>query len=212
MKRPSLSLFTLSALFALPIGADAQMSPPVPPAAPAGAMPAAAPTATPIGNPNAPNGHPYDPCAMVSQTSVAAAAGVATNQVFTPARPTENECVWAVANKSGTGAQQIALTVQTVNQVNQAHGIAKFGAILTAASQIPGVPMPTNPAVTRAFSDAQVVVGLGDKAGWKNGTLSVLKNEALVQVTATGQGSDSESLAVSKSIATSALTNLNTTK
>jgi hypothetical protein len=66
--------------------------------------------------------------------------------------------------------------------------------------------------VTHAFADAQVVVGLGDRAGWKNGTLSVLKSEALVQVTATGQGSDSQSLEVSKSIATSALTSLDTTK
>lgn len=211
MKRRSLSFFVLWAALMTPIGAaGAAMSSPSP-------VPSAGVVANPtplaaVGNPNAPNGHPYDPCAMVSQTSVAAAAGVATNQVFTPTRPTENECVWAVANKSGTGAQQIALTVQTVNQVKQAHGIAKFGAILSAASQIPGVPMPTNPVVTRAFADAQVVVGLGDRAGWKNGTLSVLKNEALVQVTATGQSSDSESLAVSKAIATSALTKLDTTK
>jgi hypothetical protein len=207
MKRPSLSFFALAALLVTPMVAAADTPDMPPPAATATATPLAA-----IGNPNAPNGHPYDPCAMVSQTSVAAAAGVATNQVFTPTRPTENECVWAVANKSGTGAQQIALTVQTVNQVNQAHGIAKFGAILSAASQIPGVPVPTNPVVTHAFADAQVVVGLGDRAGWKNGTLSVLKSEALVQVTATGQGSDSQSLEVSKSIATSALTSLDTTK
>jgi len=40
--------------------------------------------------------------------------------------------------------------------------------------------------VTRAFADAQVVAGLGDRASWKNGTLSVLKRETLLEITSTG--------------------------
>ncbi len=174
------------------------------------ADPAVAPSIAPSSAPN-PLNHAYDPCAMISQQDVASAAGVAANQVFVPQKPTENECVWAIGNKAGTPGQQVALTVQTVNQVQQAHGMARFGALLSAVQNIPGVPLPPSPVVQHAFADAQIVVGLGDKAGWKNGTLSVLKNETLLQVNATGQSTDSESLTVCKSIAKSALTNINTT-
>jgi hypothetical protein len=168
--------------------------------------PVAVPSSTPTGS-----SHAYDPCAMISQQDVASAAGVAANQVFVPQKPTENECVWAIGNKAGTPGQQVALTVQTVSQVQQAHGMARFGAILSAVQNIPGAPIPQSPVVQHAFADAQIVVGLGDKAGWKNGTLSVLKNETLLQVNATGQATDSESLTVCKSVAKSALTNINTT-
>jgi len=167
--------------------------------------PVAVPSSMPAGS-----SHAYDPCAMISQQDVASAAGVAANQVFVPQKPTENECVWAIGNKAGTPGQQVALTVQTVGQVEHAHGMARFGAILSAVQNIPGAPLPQSPVVQHAFADAQIVVGLGDKAGWKNGTLSVLKNETLLQVNATGQSTDSDSLAVCKSVAKSALTNLNT--
>jgi len=157
-----------------------------------------------------PTMHAFDPCAVISQQDVASAAGVAVNQVFTPRQPTATECVWAIGNKAGTPGQQIAYTVQTVGAVQQAHGMARFGSILGAVQGIPGVPLPQSALVQRAFADAQVIVGLGDRAGWKNGTLSVLKNETLFQVNATGQSTDSDSLAVCKSVAESALTNLNT--
>jgi hypothetical protein len=153
-------------------------------------------------------GHPYDPCEMVSQQDIASAAGVAANQVLTPKSPTTNECVWAVGNKTGVPGQQFALTVQTVGQLQQAHGMARIGVLLQAVQSIPGVPVPNNPVVTRAFADAQVVVGLGDKAGWKSGTLSVLKNETLFQVNAVGQTTDADSLKAATSIAKVALNNL----
>lgn len=149
---------------------------------------------------------------MVSQQDVASAAGVATNQVFVPQHPTPDECLWAVGGKAGAPGQQIALTVTTVEKVQQAHGLARFGALLSAAQSIPGVTIPQTPAVTHAFADAQIIVGLGDKAGWKNGTLSVLKNETLLQVSATGEATDSQALKVSKSVAKSALTNMDATK
>ena len=68
--------------------------------------------------------------------------------------------------------------------------MARIGVLLHAFQAIPGVPPPSNPLVTRAFADAQVKVDLGDQAGWKNGTLSVLKNETLFQVNAVGQATD----------------------
>ena len=145
---------------------------------------------------------------MVSQQDIASAAGVAANQVFTPKRPTVDECVWAVGNKAGVPGQQFALTVQTVGQAQQAHGIARIGVLLHAVQNIPGVPLPANPLVTRAFADAQVVVDLGDEAGWKNGTLSVLKNETLFQVNAVGQATDSDSLKAATAVARTALNHL----
>ncbi len=156
-------------------------------------------------------GRPVDACAIVSKNDVASAAGVTTGQVYVPTQPTKTECVWAVAGHGGAPAQRVALTVQTVDQVKAAHGMARFGTLLSAFGNIPGVPLPNNPIVTRAFADAQVVAGLGDRAGWKNGTLSVLKKEALYEVTATGQPTDAASLHVARAIAQSALTHADVT-
>ena len=205
MKRTSKLLVVLWALTLTPAFAD-----PSPTAVPAVADPS--PTPVPAAAPATPSpgGHSYDPCAMVSQQDVASAAGVATDQVFKPASPTKNECVWAIGNKAGVPGQQVALTVQTIDQVKQAHGLARLGAILSAIQNIPGVPMPSNPIVSRAFADAQIVVGLGDRAGWKNGTLSVVKSELLLQVNVTGQPTDAESLKVAKSVAKAALQNMPT--
>lgn len=147
-----------------------------------------------------------DPCTIVSKDDVASAAGVAVDQVYAPTEPNKNECVWAVAAHGGLPAQRIAFTMQTVDKAKAAHGIARFGAVLGALGNIPGVTLPSDPVVTRALADAQVVTGLGDRAGWKNGTLSVLKNEMLYAVTSTGQASDAESLRVSRAVAQSVLT------
>jgi hypothetical protein len=167
-------------------------------------VPAAASTVPASGG-----GHSYDPCEMVSQADIASAAGVAANQVYTPKKPTRDECVWAIGNKTGIGGQQVALTVQTVGQVQQARGFAKFSAILKAAQSIPGVPL-NNPIVSRVFADAQVVSDLGDRAGWKNGTLSVLKNELLFQVNVAGQPGDGQALAASKAVAKAVLQHMQT--
>lgn len=156
-------------------------------------------------------GLPYDPCAVVSRNDVASAAGVAVDQVYAPTQPTKNECVWAVAAHGGMAAQNVALTIQSIDQVKASHGIAKFGALLGAIrnlSGVSGVSLPISPLVTQAFADAQVVAGLGDRAGWKNGTLAVLKNQALFQLTATGQTTDAGSLRLSRALAQSALNHI----
>ncbi len=165
----------------------------------ADSLPSAPPAASPMPAASG-GGHAYDPCEMVSQSDIAAAAGVAANQVYVPKKPTRDECVWAIGNKTGIAGQQVALTVQTIGQVQQAHGFAKFAAILKAVQVIPGVPV-NNPIVSRAFADAQVIADLGDQAGWKNGTLSVLKNELLFQVNVAGQPGDGQALATSKAVA-----------
>lgn len=166
--------------------------------------PAPAPTGT---------GHPYDPCAMASKTNIADATGVAVNQVYTPQAPTKNECIWTVGNKTGEPGQQVAMTLQTVDQVKASHGMARFGVLLGAVQNVPGVTLPTNPIVTNAFKDAAIVQGLGDQAGWKNGTLSVLKAHTLIAISVTGgPNNNSGALAVSKTVATEVLNHIDTTK
>ena len=152
---------------------------------------------------DATSGHPYDPCQMVSQQDVANAMGVATEQVFTPRKPTANECMWAVAGHSGVPAQQVALTVQTIGEVKHAHGMAAFRAIIGAVRQIPGAPI-TSPDVNRILDNAQAVADLGDRAGWKNGTLTVVKHELMLQVRVDAT-QDSQALKAAKTIAHTAL-------
>jgi hypothetical protein len=197
MKFAWISVLPLWALALAPAGAN-----PSPAPIPAAPPPSVAPAVT--------GGRTYDPCAMVSQQDVAAAAGVATDQVFAPKSPTKNECVWAVGNRLGVPGQQVALSLQTIDQVKQAHGLAKLTALIGALQRVPGVPVVNNPIVMRAFADAQVVANLGDRAGWKNGSLSVLKNELLFQVSVSGEPTDATALNVATSVAQSVLRHVQT--
>ena len=155
-------------------------------------------------------GHLYDPCALVSQADVASAAGVATDQVLAPTSPTKNECIWAIGSKAGVPGQQVTLTLQTIDQAKQAHGLPRFTAFLGAFQSLPGVGIVNNPMVTRAFSEAQVVANLGDRAGWKNGSLAVLKNQLLFHIGVSGQPSEATGLKVATSVAQSVLEHLQT--
>jgi hypothetical protein len=71
-------------------------------------------------------------------------------------------------------------------------------------------PIVGNPIVARAFADAQVISNLGDRAGWNDGLLSVLKNDLLLRVATSGQSSNAVSLEVAKSIAQTVLSRLQT--
>ena len=153
------------------------------------------------------NGHPYDPCAVVSKTDVASAFGVAADQIFTPQNPNENECAWAVAAHTGTPGQRAAFTLQTIEQTRHMGGWKLLSAVVGAARQIPGMPI-TNSAVNQIFDDAQTVANLGDRASWKDRTLSVVKNELLLQVQVSGSETDDAGLKIAESIAQSALDHL----
>ena len=187
MDRRRLVILALSLVVAQPIAASADSAP--------------APAAS--------GGHAYDPCEMASQADVASAAGVATQQVYTPKSPTKNECIWTIGNKTGDRGKTIALTLQTVDQVKGQHGMARLKTLFGAVQQVPGFKMPTNPLVTRAFADTQVVMNLGDQAGWnpKTAALSVLKNETLYQVNITGQPNDDEAKKTAIAVAKIAITN-----
>jgi len=92
----------------------------------------------------------------------------------------------------------------------QAHGLPRFTAFLGAFQSLPGVGIVNNPMVTRAFSEAQVVANLGDRAGWKNGSLAVLKNQLLFHIGVSGQPSEATGLKVATSVAQSVLEHLQT--
>jgi hypothetical protein len=148
---------------------------------------------------------------MVTQQDAASAFGVATDQVFQPKAPTKNECYWAAAAHTGTPGKQAAFSLQTIDQVKQSPSLwGKATAVLSAARQVPGVPI-TNSTVNSIFDNAQTVANLGDKASWKNRTLSVVKAQLLMQVQVSNVPSDDESLKVATSIAHSALSHLPTT-
>lgn len=167
--------------------------------------PAASPTAPALAMSA---GHAYDPCALVSQRDLASAAGVAANQVLTPTSPTKNECIWAIGSKAGAPGPQVTLTLQAIDQARQAHGLARFAGMIGVLQSLPGAGIVNNPIVTRAFSEAQLVANLGDKAGWQNGSLSVLKNQLLFNVGVSGQASDASGLKVATSVAQSVLQHL----
>jgi hypothetical protein len=197
MKRTWTYVLPLCGLMMAPARADLVTSTGPAPSAQAPFLPAA-------------DAHLYDPCAMVSQAEIAAAAGVAADQVLTPTRPTENECIWAIGTRAGVPGQQVGLSLQTIDRANQARGLAKFGALIGSFQSLPGVRIFNNPIVTRAFSGAQIVANIGDRAGWQTGSLSVLKNELLFHVNISGLPSDATGLKVATSVAQSILQHLQT--
>ncbi|MDQ2679709.1 MAG: hypothetical protein M3Y21_01610 [Candidatus Eremiobacteraeota bacterium] len=145
---------------------------------------------------------------MVAKQDVASAIGVAADQVFTPAAPTKNECEWAVAAHTGVPGQRVALTLQTVDRIKQAHGfMQKFSAVLSAAGNIPGLPI-NNPMLSRIFADSQTIAGLGDKAGWKNSALSVLKNDILFNIEIGGPEANAQRLNIATTLARVVITHL----
>jgi len=164
--------------------------------------------ASPVPSASAAGGHVPNPCEILSQRDIASAAGVATNQVFAPTSATKDECVWAIGSTAGVPGQRVALSLQAIDQGRRARGFARLGALMSVVQSVRGMPMVSNPIVSRAFADAQMVANLGDRAGWNNGTLSVLKNELLFQVAASGQSSNAASFEVAKSIAQSVLYHL----
>jgi hypothetical protein len=75
---------------------------------------------------------------------------------------------------------------------------------------VPGVPGLPNlpPALAQAFTDAQILSGLGDKAAWKDGKLTVLKADMAFQLLV--QGSRSPALSTSEALARTVLYHLAT--
>jgi len=77
--------------------------------------------------------------------------------------------------------------------------------IVQSVMGVPGVPgLP--PQFSQAFNDAQLIAGLGDKAAWKDGRLTVVKADIAFQLLV--QATGSPALATSESLARAVLAHL----
>jgi hypothetical protein len=179
-----------------------------PPAQPAAAV-QPAPQTQQVAAAQAPSngsGLKVDPCAMLGAPDVANALGVGVASLGTAQHPSPNECAWAVAAHAGAPARTVLLTMQPVQAAKTCRGFSCLH-IVQSVMGVPGLPnMP--PALSQAFTDAEILSGLGDKAAWKDGKLTVLKADMAFQLLV--QGSRSPALATSEALARTVLYHLPT--
>jgi hypothetical protein len=96
------------------------------------------------------------------------------------------------------------LVMQSVKAQTACHGFNCLH-IVQSVLGVPGVPgLP--PQFAEAFNDAQMLSGLGDKAAWKDGRLTVVKADMAFQLFV--RGSASPTLATSEALARDVLTRL----
>ena len=148
-----------------------------------------------------------DPCGMLGAPDVASALGVGVRSLGTAQRPSPNACAWAVASHAGAPARTVLLTMAPVQAAKTCHGFSCLHIVQSVMGNIPGLPnMP--PAFSQAFADAQMLSGLGDKAAWKDGKLTVVKADMAFQLLV--QGTHSSALATSENLARTVLYHLST--
>jgi hypothetical protein len=128
-----------------------------------------------------------DPCAMLSQNDVASALGVGARSIGTAQHPSANECAWAVASHAGAPAQNVVLVMQQVQATKTCRGFGCLSVVqsVLGSHAIPGLPSQ----FADAFNDAQMIAGLGDKASWKDGRLTVVRADMAFQLLVRGSGS-----------------------
>ena len=154
--------------------------------------------------PNGGSNLKVDPCAMLGAPDVATALGVGVASIGAARHPSANECAWSVASHANGPARTVLLTMQPVQQVRPCHALGCLHAV-QAVLGVPGVPsLPAG--LSQAFTDAQIVSDLGDKAAWKDGKLTVLKADMGFQLLV--QGSRSPALASSEALARTVLNHL----
>lgn len=148
-----------------------------------------------------------DPCAMLSAPDVASALGVGVRSLGPAQHPSPNECAWAVASHAGAPARTVSLVMQPVQAAKTAcHGLGCLH-IVQSVLDVAGVPgLPS--AFSEAFSDAQLISGLGDKASWKDGRLTVVRADMAFQLLV--HGTASPALATSEALARDVLYRLPT--
>jgi|GEM_PF-637510 len=136
-----------------------------------------------------------DPCGMLSQNDVASALGVGVRSIGTAQHPSANECSWAVASHAGAPAQNVVLIAQNVSTKPTCHGLNCLRVVQSVLGPaIPSLPGP----LADAFTGAELISGLGDKAAWKDGRLTVVKADIAFQLLV---HSPSPALATSEALA-----------
>ncbi len=146
-----------------------------------------------------------DPCAMLGAPDVASALGVGVGSLGAAQHPSPNECAWAVASHTHGVARNILLVMQPVHAA-PCHGFSCLH-VVQSVLNLPGLPgIPAQ--FSEAFNDAQLIAGLGDKASWKDGRLTVLKAGMAFQLLVHQNGSPV--LATSETLARVVLDHLGT--
>ena len=176
--------------------------------APPTSAPSAAPSpqSSPQVSPVATKRPGVDPCALLGQSDVASALGVGIDQVRAPTRPTPNECLWASVVHTSGPTQQVLLTVDAAQAAKSGcKGLQCLSIVQAVTGYIPGLSS-FNSAVGTA-EDVEYITGLGDKAAWKNGQLTVLKQGIVFGLDVTAAHS-SNSLATSEELARTVLTRI----
>ncbi len=142
---------------------------------------------------------------MLSAPDVASALGVGVQSVGPAQRPSPNECEWAAATHGGAPARKVVLVMQSIPTARApCRGLSCLRAVQSVLG-VPGVPgLP--PQLSQAFSDAQTLEGLGDKAAWKDGRLTVVKADMAFQLFVHATGS--QALATSETLARAVLNRL----
>ncbi|MDQ2818653.1 MAG: hypothetical protein M3T49_10720 [Candidatus Eremiobacteraeota bacterium] len=166
----------------------------------AATAPSASPSPVPVRS--------LDPCAMLTSSDVASAIGAAADQLHAPTRPSADECLWAIGARGATPARQVLLSIEQTQAAKKGcKGLQCLRIAQSVAVYIPGAQSVSSKVGT-ALSDAEMISGLGDKAGWKNGWLTVLKDRVVFRLAVAGAGSSSAGLAGSEALARVVLTRL----
>jgi hypothetical protein len=146
-----------------------------------------------------------DPCALLAQPDVASALGVGIDQLRAPTRPTTTECLWAAAAHGSDPTRQVLLAIDQGTK-SGCRGLQCLAIVQTVTSYIPGMS-----AFNQAIGSAENVVyitGLGDKAAWKDGWLTVLKQAVVFRLEVSGSQSSTGALPVSETLARAVLAHL----
>ena len=135
-----------------------------------------------------------DPCALLESQTVASTIGVAIDQVATPTRPNADECFWAVDSHAPQAAQGVLLTVKTLAE-NAKGGCRGLKCLWIAQTALSFTPLASNRIYSTLVGPAEgtaiEIAGLGNKATWANGALTVLPNTSACPVRI-GSGPDSQ--------------------
>jgi len=145
-----------------------------------------------------------DPCALLDSQTVAQALGVAIDQVAAPTHPTADECLWAAASHAPLPIQNILLTVKPITQGAKLH-CKGFTCLQLVQSVLDMTPLANNQTyatlVGPVESSAVQIAGLGNKAMWANGALTVLASAAAFQLKLGGSADTSQYLQGSEDLA-----------
>ena len=135
-----------------------------------------------------------DACALLEKQTVASTIGVAIDQVASPTHLNVDECFWALDSHVPQPAQGVLLTVKTLAEGAKTgcRGIRCLQIVQTALSFTPLARDQTYATLVGPVEGAAVeIAGLGDKATWANGALTVLTHASAFQVRI-GSGPESQ--------------------